>query len=186
MSTMTTADAQCMTNELSTVLRSQFAQMHTWLDGTMQDVSADCAHWQPSGRVVPVGAHYAHHVLGAEDFMLNVLIRGDQPLAMGAWQGRTGISEMPPMGAWDEWARRVQIDLPALRAYAQAVYANTDAYLAGMTMDEWNRQLDMSAVGMEGQQPVSFWLTNILLDGALHCGEISAVKGLQGLQGYPF
>jgi hypothetical protein len=89
------------------------------------------------------------------------------------------------MGPWDDWARGVQIDLPTLRGYAQAVYANTDAYLANMTPEEWNRPLDLTAVGM-GQSTVSELLTNILLDGAAHCGEISAVKGLQGLQGYPF
>lgn len=77
---------------------------------------------------------------------------------MEEWQDRTGIGEPLPMGPWDEWARRVVIDVPAMRAYAQAVYANTDAYLATATMEEWN-------------------------DGAAHCGETSAVKGLQGLQG---
>jgi hypothetical protein len=162
-----------------------FAQMHQWLEGTVQDIDVDQAHWQPGGRVVPAGAHYAHHVLGAEDMVLNMMIRGTTPLAMGEWQGKTGISEMPPMGAWDEWARRVQIDMPALHAYAQAVYANTDAYLATVTPEEWNRQLDLSSFGME-PATAGFWLTNILLDGAAHCGEISAVKGLQGLQGYPF
>ena len=75
--------------------------------------------------------------------------------------------------------------MPALRAYAQAVYANMDAYLAAMTLDEWNRELDLSAFGMP-PATVSVWVTNMLLDGAAHCGEISAVKGLQGLQGYPF
>jgi hypothetical protein len=75
--------------------------------------------------------------------------------------------------------------MPALHAYAQAVYDNTDAYLATVTPDEWNRQLDLSSFGME-PATAGFWLTNILLDGAAHCGEISAVKGLQGLQGYPF
>ena len=186
--TRTTADAQPTTTELSTVLRQMFAQMHFWLDGTMQDVTAECCHWQPSGRLVPAGAHYAHHVMGSEDMLFNVLIRNATPLALGEWQGKTGVSELhpKPMGAWDEWARRVQIDLPALREYAQAVYANTDAYLTSMTLKEWNRQVDMSAIGRQGQQTVGYWLTNVLLDGAGHSGEISAVKGLQGLQGYPF
>ena len=48
----------------------------------------DQAHWQPSGRVVPAGAHYAHHVIGAEDFMINMMIRGTTPLAMSAWDAQ--------------------------------------------------------------------------------------------------
>jgi hypothetical protein len=171
--------------DLGAALRSMFANMHGWLDGTFQDVTEDQARWHPSGRVVPAGAHYAHHVMGAEDMMLNMMIRGTTPLAFGECQGRTGVSEPLPMGPWDEWARRIQIDLPALRAYAKAVYANTDAYLATVTPKEWERLLDLTPVGM-GHQTVGYLLTQILLDGGAHCGEISAVKGLQGLQGYPF
>jgi hypothetical protein len=105
---------------------------------------------------------------------------------MGEWQGRTGWSEPHPLdGPWDEWGRRVTIDLPAMRAYAQAVYANTDAYLATVTPEEWSRPLDLTPVGT-GHQTVGFLLTLVLLDGAAHCGEISTIKGLQGLQGYPF
>ena len=183
--TATEATEQANASQMAGTMRAMFAQMHGWLEGTMQDVSGEQCHWQPQGRVVPAGAHYAHHVIGAEDVMVTMMVRGGTPLAMGDWQDRTGVSEMLPMGTWDDWARRIQIDLPALRTYAQAVYANTDAYLATMTPDEWNRQLDLSAVGM-GQSSVGEVLTNVLLDGAAHCGEISAVKGLQGLQGYPF
>jgi hypothetical protein len=188
MTTMT-ADMHPTINELSTVLRQMFAQMHVWLESTVRDLTAESCHWQPSGRVVPAGAHYAHHVMGSEDMIFNLVIRKATPLALGAWQGKTGVSELhpKPMSAWDDWARRVQIDVPAVREYAQAVYANTDAYLASMTIEEWYRPVDLSAIGRPGQQQTAgYWLTNILLDGAGHSGEISAVKGLQGLQGYPF
>ena len=46
--------------------------------------------------------------------------------------------------------RRVRIDVPALRAYARAVYANTDAYLAALTAEDLdqprrrNRSIDHS------------------------------------------
>jgi hypothetical protein len=159
--------------------------MHNWIEGTLQDCTDEHVHWQPSGRVVPAGAHYAHHLLGAEDIMINMMIRGTTPLAMGEWQGRTGTSIPYPMGPWADWAREVEIDMPALREFAQAVYANTDAYLATVTPEEWSRPLDLTEIGM-GQMNVGTLLTLVLLDGAAHCGEISAVKGLQGLQGYPF
>ena len=151
--TATGTQEQTSASELATTMRAMFAQMHGWMEGTMQDVTGEQCHWQPQGRVVPAGAHYAHHVMGAEDMMIPMMIRGTTPLAMGEWQGRTGVDEMLPMGAWDDWARRIQIDLPALHSYAQAVYANTDAYLATMTPEEWNRQLDLTAVGM-GQSSV--------------------------------
>lgn len=44
----------------------------------------------------------------------------------------------------------------------------------------------MTPVGL-GQQTLGSSLGNLLvLNAAAHTGEISAVKGLQGLQGYPF
>lgn len=45
--------------------------------------------------------------------------------------------------------------------------------------------IDLSSIGL-GQQPLGSPLMNILvLNAAAHTGEISVVKGLQGLRGYP-
>ncbi len=101
---------------------------------------------------------------------------------LGEWQGRTGTSATYPMGLCAERARQVEVDLPALRAFGQAIYANTEAYLATMTPEEWARSLDLTEVGM-GHLTIGTLLTMVLLDGAVHCGEISAVMGSQG---YPF
>src|SRR5262245_44066836 len=114
MTATTMSDIETSADVLSTTLRGMFDQMHGWLEGTLGDVSAEQAHWHAGGRVVPAGAHYAHHVMGAEDLLLNTLIRGATPLALEAWQGWTGVSEAMPMGPWDEWARQVIIDVPAL------------------------------------------------------------------------
>jgi hypothetical protein len=127
MTDTTEAEERTNASDLGATLRMMYGTMHNWLEGTLHDVTPDQAHWQPSGRVVPAGAHYAHHVIGAEDMMLNMMIRGGTPLAMGEWAGRTGSSEMLPMGPWAEWARSTQIDLPALREYAHAVYDTMDA-----------------------------------------------------------
>jgi len=114
----------------------------------------------------------------------------------GAWAGRTGVSDPPP-GPGDDWAtrfeawcRRVRVDLPAFRAYAKAVYEATDAYLATLPAAlpdaELSREVDLSAMGM-GKKTVGFVLDNALLGHAYcHCGEISAIKGVQGKKGYPF
>ena len=98
--------------------------------------------------------------------------------------GRTGFVTSPPPVGWDSWAREEKVELATLRDYAQAVYAATDAYLATLTDDALSRPVDMSEVGM-GEQPVAAVIGLALLNGALHCGEISCLKGLQGLTGYP-
>lgn len=58
---------------------------------------------------------------------------------------------MPPR---DEWARRVKVDLAALRSYAKAIYDATDDYLASLTDHDVKRFLDLSDRVM-GQQMFS-------------------------------
>ena len=168
----------------SAVLARLFQGAHGWLEGTINTLTPDLAAWTPPGLAVPAGAHYAH-VLLSEDFLIGGAILGGAPLAMSSWQGRAGIGELPPPGVWDEWARRVVVDLPAARQYAQAVYAATDAYLAGATEDDLAREVDISAFGL-GIQTTEYVLNNLILNAAAHCGEIACLKGLQGAKGYGF
>ena len=86
---------------------------------------------------------------------------------------------------WEQWARRIRIDLAALRQYAQAVYAATDQYLASLQEGDLGRTIDLSGAGLS--QPSLAWLLSGGVLGHLnnHCGEVSCLKGLQGAQGYP-
>lgn len=167
------------------VYRDMFNNIHSWIEGTMDGVTPEQAHWRPPGRVVPIAGHYIHH-LTAEDGIINLAMLGRTPLLMGDWAEKRGYNEpMPMSGPWDDWARSLQVDLDAARVYAQAVYANTDAYLAELTDADLAVVGDYSAIGF-GEQPLSNVLNQIVTDGAAHCGEISCIKGLQMEQGYPF
>jgi hypothetical protein len=88
--------------------------------------------------------------------------------------------------AYAEWARRVQVDLPELKMYAQAVYASTDAYLAGLSDTDLDRQLDLTGAGF-GKQTLA-WVLNLLIVNHIgtETGEIAALEGIQGAKGYPF
>lgn len=169
------------------LLRELFREAYQFLEGTMQDVTAEQAGWSPPGKAMPIAAQYAHIVMSA-DIGVNGLLRQRAPLAADSWAGKSGVSELPPMGLnapLDQWAQRVRIDLAALRQYAQAVYGDCEAYLASLTDDDLNRPVDLSAAGF-GQQPVVFILSNGLIANVhLHCGEISCLKGQLGLRGYP-
>jgi hypothetical protein len=171
-----------MTTFATSLLRSQFQSAHNWLEGTLADVTQEQAHWHPDGKPNPIGAQYAH-VLLAEDLILS-LVKGKTPLMMASHAGKMGVSETPPIGSWGEWARRVQIELPVLRAYGQAVYATSDEVLKGMSDADLDRLIDLSALGF-GHEKTSFALNIVLLNVFSHTGEISALKGLQGMKGYP-
>ncbi|HYO50718.1 MAG TPA: DinB family protein [Chloroflexia bacterium] len=173
-----------------TLLRQQFETAHQWLEGTMADVTPEQAHWTPPGVANPLGASYAHVVV-SEDLLVNYMVRQATPLCFSTWAERTGISEPMPLPGPDwvkygEWARSVRVDLPAIREYAQAVYAATDEYVASLTSDDLDRSVDLSSVGM-GERTLGWVLGNLVMAHAHDLmGEISCLKGLQGAKGYPF
>jgi hypothetical protein len=64
------------------------------------------------------------------------------------------------------------------------VYAATDAYVASLDDEALAKPLDLSMVGL-GMQTMGYLLGGLVLNTHLHTGEISAIKGFQGLKGYP-
>ncbi|MBI3637934.1 MAG: hypothetical protein HY216_17200, partial [Candidatus Rokubacteria bacterium] len=54
---------------------------HEFLEGTMADVTPSLAAWDPPGKAFNVATNYAH-VVTSEDFGIQGLLRGGQPLAL--------------------------------------------------------------------------------------------------------
>jgi hypothetical protein len=174
-----------MSNAITSFMRGQFQMAQNWFDGTLAGVDNAVAAWQPNGRPNPIGAQLAH-VFATEDFFL-ASIAGRAPLMAGAYAGKSGFSE-PPQAAegtdWSAWAHRVQIDMPAIQAYIAAVHQQTDDLLAGMTDADLQRPFDLSMVNVP-DGTVGMALNLLLLNKYCHAGEISALKGMQGMVGYP-
>jgi hypothetical protein len=167
----------------TTLLREQIQQAHGLLEATMEDVTSEQAHWTPPGTANPLGATYVHAIAG-EDAVIHMLLQGGTPLYAAGWAERTGVSEIQPLST-SEWARRVRVDLPTLRRYAQAVHAASDAYLAALADADLGRTVDLSKLGL-GQVTVGYILSRLLIGHVdAMCGEISCLKGLQGARGYP-
>jgi hypothetical protein len=165
------------------ILRANLADAHWLLEETVEDLRADHVHWAPPGTANTIGATYAH-VIGSEDAFVQSTLLGRPLLADREWAGRNGISlPIPQRGSdWFAWSRRVQVDLPAARRYAEVVYAATDAYLAAVTSDQLGRP---PAVPIPGNQNLRWLIHNlIILHAGIHAGEIAVLKGLQGLSGY--
>jgi DinB superfamily len=173
-----------------TLLRQQLQTAHQFMEGTMADVTPEQAQWSPPGVANPLGASYVHAVT-SEDMLVGGMLKHAAPLFASTWAGKSGVNEPMPMPGpeWENygpWARRVQVDLAAAREYAQAVYSASDAYLAALTPEDLDKQVDMSGAGM-GQVNMGWILSNLVI-GHTHdlMGEISCLKGLQGVRGYPF
>ncbi len=167
----------------TTLLREQIQQAHAFLQATTEDVTNEQAHWTPTGTANPIAATYVH-AIASEDLAINQILKGEAPLYASLWVEKTGISEVQPLST-AEWARRVRVDLPVTHRYAQAVHAVTDAYLATLTDEDLTKDLDLSSFGL-GQMTVAALLSRMVLGHIDNmCGEISVLKGLQGVKGYP-
>jgi hypothetical protein len=183
---------QTTTNPAVAFIREGAQLGHWYLAGTMADVTAEQAHYAPPGRANPIGATFAH-VVCSEDLIVNGMLRQQTPLLASSHANTTGLSEPMPMPrspdwgeAYGAWARRVQVDLAALKTYAEAVYAGTDTYLASLSDSDLERELDLSEVGF-GTRKLG-WMLNLLVLNHIgtETGEISVLKGIQGAKGYPF
>jgi hypothetical protein len=166
------------------LLREQLGKAHHWMDATAQDVSPELAHQHPPGKVNPIAAQLVH-VTVTEDFFVQSVLNDGAPLFASSHAGKTGFDSPPPQGEWGDWAKQVKVDLECLRQYSQAVYAATDDYLAGLADADLDRTVDLSHMGF-GEQTASSILTFLVISAATHAGEISALKGINGLRGYPF
>ena len=165
--------ATCSALSAQGLLRLQFRLAHELLDTTIDRLPTEAVHRRPPGTASPAGACYGQVVL-CEDLSVNGVLRAGAPLALSTWAGRTGLSALPPLAGladWRAWARSVRLDLAALRPYARAVYAATDAYLAALPDDA----LDPA----RGERPACL-LSALLLTLAMRCGEIACLPALDG------
>ena len=178
-----------MSNKIVQILRDSLKEAHDLIENTMKDVTEDAAHVIPSGRAQAIAPAYAHAVI-SEDFLLNSWILKGKALSLSA---ETGLSApMPAMDEnWEknntEWMKTVKMDLTKFKEFAQQVYKNTDKFLEALTDEDLTeKKVDMSAWGMEPKAYGSFIIG--LFIGHAHdiAGEISAIKGTQGLKGYPY
>lgn len=164
------------------LLRQQFQQTHQFLDMTVADCTPETLARRLDGSTIgSVGSIYAHVVV-SEDAMVSMAKGGQPLLETGDWKSKTGIQSAQPRQD-EEW-QKVQIELPAFREYAQAVFQSTDDYLANASEADLSRELDLQQLG---KQPAIMFVGGIGLSHvAQHWGEIAALKGAQGLKGLPF
>jgi hypothetical protein len=166
------------------LLKDQIKQAHGVVEGTVGDLTSEQLAWKPGGNAHPT-AGLLMHLIAGEDMFLKMMT-GQQPLAMGAYSGKTGASEPHPMGNYGEWAGRVQVDLPQTLDYMQAVFKSTEDYLDTLKPEDLDKEVDLTSAGL-GKMTLGGFITMIaVIHPSNHIGEISCMKGQQGAKGYAF
>jgi hypothetical protein len=170
--------------EIREYLLAALANAHFYTGSAMEDLTEEAAHWQPPGATNTIARLLAHAVI-AEDLMINRVFKSGEPVFLaGGWATRTGLPEAAGRlrdneAIWDqEW--RLQLD--AFNSYRVAVEQSAVDYVASLN----SQTLDREYTAGPNTRSVHGALRGIVIHHLLiHNGEISAVKGLQGLKGPP-
>jgi hypothetical protein len=145
------------------------------------DVTAPMLAWPPPGLANPIGAIYMHAIVNEDLYVQQILQSKPLLWETGAWHAKLGIDGSPP-----RWAdlKRVPLDLPAFRAYTQAVFATTQDYVTQLSAEDLSGV--MKFPGRAWQMSIAQLLAVVVAHTTAHAGEISALKGIQGAKGLPF
>ena len=160
----------------STMLRMQLGEALDWLDDVVRDLTPEQYSWQPEGSANPISKLHAH-TLSSADFWMNLMGLQKPMLWMGVSQ-KLGL----PSNFIEVWNTEAPINQGDMQEYAKSLREASGA------IDE----LDDAALEREltapvfGKRNVGFVLRLAAMQMAIHTGEISAAKGMQGLQGLPF
>ncbi len=179
-----------MTNNKTAVkfILSDLKNAHNYFEQTMDGVTSEVAHFMPNGTANPIAGIYAHLIF-SEDFFLHFFLKKDQPLFETTWKDKTGISSLQPtewVEAYPKWLKEVKIEIPKVYDYAKAVFAESEKYIENLSDNDLEQKIDMSMFGMGDKEQGD--MIHMMIVGHIWSimGEISVLKGIQGLKGYPF
>jgi hypothetical protein len=164
-------------------LQRQFAVMRQVADAPLQEITEEQVNWVPPGTANVISAILVHRA-GVEDGIVQQRLRGEPRVwERDGWAAKTGVETLPGQnGGWEELKGQT-IALAPVQAYAAAVHAATDTYLASLTDEDLRRDMPWP---FGGTGTVADYLALVVVHTALHAGEISALKGVQGAKGFPF
>jgi hypothetical protein len=156
--------------------------------GLVADLTPEQAEWQPPGSANPIGSLY-WHTIKYVDYIVHDWGMGQPPLRQrDGWEEKVILaSPLPdpddPMLDLRAIRVGVRVDLPALHEYARATSQAVLDWITGLTPQDLERTIE-TAYGefTLAQMLDSFIIWHI----NAHCGEISALRGCQGLEGYPW
>lgn len=150
------------------------------------DLTQEQADWMPPGLANPIGATYWHTLSGA-DYVVHKWCAGTEPLSeRDGWQQKVlpvSVPEPEHGGDYYSYMRAIRVNLPELHAYAKVLAAALQDWLGSQTPSDLERTIQSPIGELSVGQLIS---TFVIWHIDAHCGEISALKGCQGAQGYPF
>jgi hypothetical protein len=135
------------------------------------DLTQEQADWRPPGNANTIGSIYSHILTYVDYYVRNYLIEAKpQPVTV---ESRSA----------ELWMQDVQVNLSELHAYAGQVRSTVKNWLSTVNPEDLERRELTTAGEINMAQALELF---IIWHINAHCGEISALKGCQGLKGYPW
>ncbi len=164
------------------LLKSSFDLAQMLYTAVVKDLDEAAAAYSLPGGTVPTALAMLAHATYGLDLMSSGASGRPLVLESGGFAAATGITQ-PDARMSPEWLA-TEFKLDGLRGYGAAIFAGLDEFLAGATPDDIERMVT-SPFG--GQVPAGEYLASIGVIHLIgHVGEISTLKGAQGLKGLPF
>ena len=150
------------------------------------DLTQEQADWMPSGIANPIGATYWHTISGADEVVFG-WCRGQAPLCQkDGWREKVlavSVPEPGPEGDQLAYMRAIRVNLPALHEYTKVVAKALGEWVSALSPQDLEREQETPIGKLTVAQMLE---TFVIWHVNAHCGEISALKGCQGVKGYPF
>ena len=164
------------------LIRRLITAGHRQLDASMKDTTTEQFNWVPCGTANPISTTYIHCLLSEDFFVQAVLQIKPRLWEENCCMEKTGVKNTPGYGGgWEEF-KHMQVEIGPLEDYQQTVWAATDAYLATLATEELERKVKFAG----GERSVADMLIMSASHTLSHAGEISALKGMQGVKGLPY
>ena len=162
-------------------IRTSVDAVNAMVGTAMEDLTDEVVNYHPGGTANTIAQLLAHLVTG-QDLLINdkLIVGGGTPLHDSGWAAKTGI----PLERRLIWQREAwRLNLPAFDEFRLAVAESATRLVTSLNESD----LDRPASWIRGpERPVALLFQAIYINHGLgHCGEISAIKGMQGLKGLP-
>jgi uncharacterized damage-inducible protein DinB len=172
--------------DLREYMLAHLASAHRSIEIAMEDLTEDTAYWQPPGTANSIARLLVHGVT-VEDLMINRILKGGETVFQaGGWAAMTGLPAAAAMRAFRNeahWDQEWRLQWQGFDGYRKAVEESARDYVASLEAKDLDREITF---GTREPRSVATILRGVVINHLLvHNGEISAVKGLQGLKGLP-
>jgi hypothetical protein len=179
------------------------------LENLTGDLSQEQADWMPPGNANSIAALYWHIVAYVDQYVHEWCMAPYRQVAFEEWvdskltKRELGMGQDPLRHSWQEkvvitlppenpkdpyWEIRasresLQLYLPALHDYAQATKQAILSWVASLSPHDLERKVSTPIGEFNMGQVLETFIIGHINN---HSGEISALRGCQGLKGYPW